>query len=245
MFNKSTNPLKKYSLFLMILMAFSSCKKDVKLAFDDAKIEQSTNAIIEINYPKAEGTPEVADAINKHIEAFIVSELNMTETDNSQLTLPKVVEQFDDEYKAFLSEFGESSQAWNATVDGEVAYQSEEVICVSLESYLDTGGAHGNGNIAFLNFNPKTGALLKLEDIVKDVAGFKMLAEQHFKKETDTKEQIEDYFFGEDFQLPANLGFDKNGIILLYNNYEIASYAQGITKFTIPFEEANKFLKVH
>ena len=108
MFNKSTNSLKKYSLIIMILMAFTSCKKDIQLAFDDAKIEQSTNAEIEINYPKAEGTPEVADAINKHIETFIVSELNMTETDNSQLTLPKVVQQFDDEYKAFVSEFGES-----------------------------------------------------------------------------------------------------------------------------------------
>lgn len=245
MFNKSTNSLKKYSLIIMILMAFTYCKKDIQLAFDDAKIEQSTNAEIEINYPKAEGTPEVADAINKHIETFIVSELNMTETDNSQLTLPKVVQQFDDEYKAFVSEFGESSQAWTANVDGDVAYQSDQVICVTLESYLDTGGAHGNGNTAFLNFNPKTGALLKLDDMVKDVAGFKILAESYFKNETDTKEQVEDYFFGEGFQLPANLGFDKNGIILLYNNYEIASYAQGITKFTIPYEEAKAFLKVH
>jgi hypothetical protein len=245
MFNKSTNSLKKYSLIIMILMAFTSCKKDIQLAFDDAKIEQSTNAEIEINYPKAEGTPEVADAINKHIETFIVSELNMTETDNSQLTLPKVVQQFDDEYKAFVSEFGESSQAWTANVDGDVAYQSDQVICVTLESYLDTGGAHGNGNTAFLNFNPKTGALLKLDDMVKDVAGFKILAESYFKNETDTKEQVEDYLFGEGFQLPANLGFDKNGIILLYNNYEIASYAQGITKFTIPYEEAKAFLKVH
>ena len=245
MFNKSTNSLKKYSFIIMILMAFTSCKKDIQLTFDDAKIEQSTNAEIEINYPKAEGTPEVADAINKHIETFIVSELNMTETDNSQLTLPKVVQQFDDEYKAFVSEFGESSQAWTANVDGDVAYQSDQVICVTLESYLDTGGAHGNGNTAFLNFNPKTGALLKLDDMVKDVAGFKILAESYFKNETDTKEQVEDYFFGEGFQLPANLGFDKNGIILLYNNYEIASYAQGITKFTIPYEEAKAFLKVH
>jgi hypothetical protein len=245
MFNKSTNSLKKYSFIIMILMAFTSCKKDIQLTFDDAKIEQSTNAEIEINYPKAEGTPEIADAINKDIEAFIVSELNMTETDNELLTLPKVVEQFDNEYKAFKLEFGESSQAWTANVDGEVAYQSEQVICVSLESYLDTGGAHGNGNIAYLNFNPKTGELLKLDDIVKDVAGFKILAESYFKNETDTKEQVEDYFFGEGFQLPANLGFDKNGIILLYNNYEIASYAQGITKFTIPYEEAKAFLKVH
>lgn len=245
MFNKSTHPLKKYSLIFLIMIAFSACKKDVQLAFDQAKIEQSTNTNIEINYPKAEGTPEIAKAINKEIELFIVSELNMTETDNALLTLPKVVQQFDDEYKAFKSEFGESSQAWTATVDGEVAYQSESVICVMLESYLDTGGAHGNGNIAYLNFDPKTGALLKLEDIIKDVAAFKTLAKAHFKNETDNKEQIEDYFFGEDFQLPANLGFDSKGIILLYNNYEIASYAQGITKFTIPYEEAKAFLKVH
>ena len=40
------------------------------------------------------------------------------------------------------------------------------------------------------------------------------------------------------------MGFNENGIILLYNVYEIASYVQGVTEFTIPYAEANPYLKI-
>lgn len=245
MFNKSTNPLKTYHSILVLLIVITSCSRESKLVFDEVNIEQTKNTEINISYPKAEGTAGVSKTINKHIETFIVSELNMTETDNDALTVQQVVQQFDEEYRKFKAEFGETSQAWTATVNGKVIYETESIICISLESYLDTGGAHGNGNITFLNFNPKTGALLNLNDIINNKAGFKQLAQKYFEKETKETEQIEDYFFGKDFQLPANLGFSNEGIILLYNNYEIASYAQGITEFVIPFEEAKAFLKVN
>jgi hypothetical protein len=63
MFNKSTNSLKKYSFIIMILMAFTSCKKDIQLAFDDAKIEKSTNAEIEINETAVQVTSLSSQAV--------------------------------------------------------------------------------------------------------------------------------------------------------------------------------------
>ena len=61
----------------------------------------------------------------------------------------------------------------------------------------------------------------------------------------DGNEVIEDYFFGEPFHLPDNIGYSEEGLILLYNVYEIASYAQGYTEFRIPFSELNTYLKVN
>jgi hypothetical protein len=54
-----------------------------------------------------------------------------------------------------------------------------------------------------------------------------------------------DFFFGKDFVLPENIGYNEEGLLLLYNTYEIASYAMGITEFTIPYSEINNLLLKH
>jgi hypothetical protein len=73
------------------------------------------------------------------------------------------------------------------------------------------------------------------------------LVKQYFKKETASKtsDSSENYFFGEDFKLPENIGFNDEGVIFLYNTYELSSYAQGITEFTIPYNEISKFIKIN
>ena len=74
------------------------------------------------------------------------------------------------------------------------------------------------------------------------------MVKQHNLKNLKTKnkpQSIEDYFFGKPFQLPENIGFNNNGLLLLYNTYEIASYAQGYTEFVIPFNDCESFLKVY
>ena len=68
---------------------------------------------------------------------------------------------------------------------------------------------------------------------------FNSIAEKHFKNslaQSNSQSNIQDYFFGKSFQLPQNIGFSEDGLILLYNTYEVASYAQGYTEFIIPFE---------
>ena len=75
---------------------------------------------------------------------------------------------------------------------------------------------------------------------------FTEFVKPYFEAEIKSKgeERIDDYFFGDPFHLPANIGINDEGILMLYNVYEIASYAQGITEFTIPFEDVERFLKV-
>ena len=109
---------------------------------------------------------------------------------------------------------------------------------------MNTGGAHGNSRIDFLNFNPETGKLYAMTDLIDDFDGFSALAETHFKAEVKTDDTA-DYFFGKDFQLPESIGFNEAGVIILYNTYEIAAYSEGVTEFTIPYEDANSYLKIN
>ncbi len=244
----STCTLKKISLFLCVFLIFFSCQKDVPLTFSDQTIETTQNAIVTITYPVARGNSNIADPINKTLEKFIANALNMSEKINNKLSLEDAIKDFDHEYKTFKDDFSDSTQQWEALIESEVNYESETIICITVNSYLDTGGAHGNSLVTFLNFDKKNGRLLKREDIIKDEEAFRDFAKPYFDKATkpmSNDESVQDMFFGEDFQLPENIGFSEKGIILLYNIYEIASYAQGVTEFTIPYDAARPYLKMY
>ncbi|MBO3096987.1 DUF3298 and DUF4163 domain-containing protein [Gelidibacter pelagius] len=240
--------MKKLSLFLIAALLLSACNKDVKLSFETQHIEKSTDATIVIDYPKAIGTKSVANKINQQIEHVIANEMNMADTPENDISVSDAVSQFDKEFRSFKEDFQDSSQKWEVKVDGEVLYESPEIICISLLTYTDTGGAHGNSRTTYLNFNPETGTLLEQKDLIKNLDQFKIIAEKAFREQTKPKnndEPMEDFFFGEDFQLPSNIGFANDGLVLLYNNYEVASYVQGITKIVLPYDQIKEHLKVN
>jgi len=169
--------------------------------------------------------------------------LNFSEDDTDSITLNDAVNKFDAEYKAFKNDFEESTLVWEALFDGEVTYQSAEIISIAINGYLNTGGAHGNMNVTFLNFNPKTDHLLTFDDLFTNKEDLTKAVNPFFDKET--KPSNISYFFDEEFHLPENIGFNEDGVIFFYNIYEIASYSDGITEFTVPFEDIDSFLKLN
>ncbi len=232
---------------MSVSIVFFSCEEEHSVHFTETTVEKTENAKINITYPKAEGSETIAKRINHTIENFLANEINMSEKRDKDLSLADAIKGFDDEYKSFKQDFSDSTQEWEALIESEVNYESETIICIAVNSYLDTGGAHGNSHVTFLNFNKKSGELLAMTDIIKDEEAFKKLAIPYFEKATkplSNDQDVQDMFFGEAFQLPENIGFNAKGVILLYNIYEIASYAQGITEFTIPYDEAKPFLKI-
>jgi len=232
----------------MIALLLSACNQDVKLTFETQHIEKTSDAKIVIDYPKAIGAKDVANKINQQIEHVIANEMNMADTPENDISISEAASQFDKEYKSFKQDFQDSSQKWEVKVDGQVIYDSPEIICISLQTYTDTGGAHGNGKTTYLNFNPANGVLFEQKDFIKNLDEFKKVAEKAFKEQTkpkDNDESMEDFFFGEDFQLPSNIGYTNKGLVLLYNNYEIASYAQGITDIVLPYAQIKEYLKVN
>ena len=53
------------------------------------------------------------------------------------------------------------------------------------------------------------------------------------------------FMFEQDsFYLPENMGFTKEGLKLLYNPYEVASYADGPIEFTLTHAEIKKYLAI-
>lgn len=247
MLNKTHFFLKKTLLLIFILNLVFSCNEEVKIDFNEENFESSKNADISINYPKAEGSKVVSELINSTLKNYIVNQTNLSEDSLKILSIDDAIERFDSEFIRFKTDFPESSQRWEAFIDGEVTYHSPDVICISINSYLDTGGAHGNTTIKFFNFNPQTGNLYSKNELTSDIDGLSEVIANQLKEEikSNSEDSMEDFFFGQNFQLPESLGFSDEGLIVLYNPYEISSYSQGIIEFTISFEEISSFLNVN
>ena len=232
----------KFLALLLVLILFS-CEEVTLVNFTETNNIYNENAIVELNIPKAEGTSTKAQAINKVVENHIANMLVFLEEPSDTLQLDYAIENFDSEYKSFKDGFGESAMVWDASFDGEVTYQSPMLISIAINSYINSGGAHGNLNVTFFNFDASTGELLQFDDLFNDKEGLKEIVKTHFEEETKGSEI--NYFFGEPFSLPANIGFNDEGIVCFYNVYEIASYTDGITEFTVPFEDVEAYLNMY
>jgi len=203
--------IKKTFLFIFCCFFFLfNCNEDIKTTFSEVTVSTNNNDIVEINIPKATGNKSIINNINSEINKTVIK-----------------------------TDFPESAQIWEAQIDGEKLYQSPEIISIAITSYINTGGAHGNLNISFLNFNGETGNLITNNNLFKNIDAFKEIAKTYFNETIKDKDIL---FDSKKFVLPENIAYNEEGVVLLYNTYEIAPYSSGIIEFTIPFEKISNFL---
>ena len=233
-------------LFLVVfLLAFASCKEEITLEFTETAIEKKDPVSIQVIYPKLESYSDVALKINKSVDLTIAKNIAFFEENTDGLTLNDAISQIENRYINFRNDFQDDALPWEITINSEVVYQSSSIITIAVDSYAFTGGAHGNSTITLLNFDPDSGKLYQQTELFSTSIDFMQLVEGSFKSEIKSQNKNEeDYFFGQDFKLPENVGFSDEGVIFLYITYELASYAQGITEFTIPYSDISTFLKI-
>ncbi|MEM9679064.1 MAG: DUF3298 domain-containing protein [Bacteroidota bacterium] len=234
--------MKKISVlpFIFFVLLYSCIDDTTPIAFKTKRISKPFDASIDISYDTVDGNNEIAQTINTVIENRIIESIGFEET---YTTIEDAAEAFNKEYVDFKNDFPDTEQLWELAIETEITYKSKTLISMAISTYSDKGGAHGNDAISLININASTGEAYKNEDIVELNNDFKALAKSYFLKEIED-DSIEDYFFGEPFHLPANIGISDDGLIVLYNVYEIASYAQGYKEFTIPFSDVQPYLKV-
>ncbi len=238
-------------------MLLVGCKKDEQeLEFEVLSIEQVSEencipeeencTFISIQIPRALDSKTRGEKINRKIEAHIIQLIDYQEENNFN-SLEHLSEKFIDDYEASSREFPEYTIPWEASVEGRMSYRSPNLISIEFDLALFTGGAHGYTSVSYLNFNSKTGDQLGTKDIFENE--FKSYAEKFFRQKNDIPEDqpINStglFFENDSFQLPQNIGFSKNKIILRYNAYEVASYAEGSIQLEIPIKDVEEFIKI-
>ncbi|HEU4496486.1 MAG TPA: DUF3298 and DUF4163 domain-containing protein [Flavobacterium sp.] len=258
--------MKRTIALFAIAAVFAGCqkdkneeaeKKDAVLEFSTKTYEKKTAlpckaspcAEVKIAVPEASGIPVVSDSINKKIFNTVRGIVYFGEKPSNGKNYEEVMATFISSYEQLKEEYEDERSGWEANIDGKVTYSSDKILNIKLHSYTFTGGAHGYDASRSLIFDKATGKSLEKNDILKDTVAFKVLAEKKFREKfkIPSGKPINStgmMFMKEVFELPQTYFFTAQGLLLYYNIYEAAAYAEGPKEVLIPYSEAGKFLKV-
>lgn len=256
--------MKRIILFIAISLTFASCQKDKKeeaeaktLEFQTKTYEKKTTlpckaaicAEVKISIPEATNVPVVADSINKKIFNTVRGIVYFGEKPSDGKTYEEVMTAFINSYEQLKEEYTDERPGWEAKIDANVDYTSENILNIKLKNYTFTGGAHGYEGLRSLIFDKKTGKSLERNDFLKDTLNFKILAEKKFREKykVPARKPINStglMFIKDVFELPQTFFYTNKGLLLYYNTYEIASYVEGPKELLIPYSELEKYLVI-
>ena len=241
--------MKLTRLFICLLLV-CACKKDnIPLQFSEINILNDTQTIVEINMPKAQGDSQVSKTINATLNSFVCSALHLDTSKEKQETLDSSIEDFNASFLEFNTSISSELQGelpiWEALIEGELVYSNKNIACVAMSSSINTGAANSAMVFQFFNFNTNTGALFTTEELVNNIPDFTDLVKKYYDKEIGASfidaEQLSN---NNTFKLPKTLGFSDEGVIILYDNFEVGAFEKEIIEFMIPFEVANEYLNI-
>lgn len=241
--------MKPIATYLLVFILFFACQNEAKLTFESYAIENESCADcpkVSIEIPKALGLSKISKTINTALEEELISLLSYDEELNIDSVEDALIS-FKSEYLKLQELYDDEPTGWEAKIKGDISYEDANVITIVLDYYIFTGGAHGYSSKRFLNFDKKKGIELENEALFKNVEDFKAFAEEKFRISQsipgDKSINHTGFMFEQDsFYLPENIGFTKDGIKLLYNPYEVASYADGTIELILPHADIEKYL---
>jgi hypothetical protein len=205
-------------------------------------------ATYEVVYPVFSGIDSaVASSIETKINVFTA----LGNPDAKGWTRKQIANDFIDGFEKLQERSAELAEGrWYYKAQVHVETLSDTLISLSVNDEYFTGGAHGGAGTYFITINPKTGQEIKLEDVLKPgfITYFTHEGERSFREVrglADTTSLMNSGFEFADnkFQLNSNYGFRPEGIVFVYNSYEIAPYAMGPTQIVIPYDRIKDWLQ--
>ena len=243
--------MKHIRYFLPLLLLLISCESDNKLTLETVEYRNTscTNCPeISIQLPHSADKRKLSKVIDVALQEEVISLLSFDESEEV-VDIESAIESFNRAF-AEVNEFDEHGTApWEVQISGELVYENKDIVCIGLNSYVYTGGAHGYGSTRFLNFDKKRAEELDVSALLSSREEFEKLAEREFRSQeeipADSSINSTGFMFdGDQFYLPENIGFTEDGLVLLYNPYEVASYADGSIEMTLPYSEVKEYLSI-
>lgn len=195
--------------------------------------EEGDTTRFQVNYPVFN---------DSKINDFIYQRLVV---DSGKNSLEEIGDEFIHDYDEYYEQSSFKS-SWYVLKNDSVVVQTKDYIGFKSDYESYTGGAHGNYYTNFLNYDVNKNKEFEITDFIIDDTKLLNLAETIFRKQEKLSENqtlSEDYFFENDvFSLPKNFILEKEGILFIYNIYEIKPYVSGQTELLIPYSSLENLL---
>lgn len=234
---------------LTLLFVLIGCKQEANLTFEPIIFSENECADcphVRVSIPKALERSKLATTINTALREEIIS-LLIFDDEVEATTIDQAITSFTNGYTEIKDLYPDEPAQWEAQIDGKTVYEDANLLTIELNSYQFTGGAHGYGSKRYLNFDKKKGIELENWQLFNNQEDFQNYVETKFRSKENIPQgepiNSTGFMFEKDsFYLPENIGFTKEGIKLLYNQYEVASYADGPIELTLPYKDVKKYL---
>lgn len=241
--------MRIFLTYLILVLLLVGCKQSDKLTYENLNLSENRCKdcpVIIIDIPRAVQNDRISEVINNALKEEIIAQLTFDE-EVEVISIEDAMSSFASGYRNIQKIHPEELAVWEANINAEITYEDLNMITVKVDSYLFTGGAHGYGATRFMNFNKSKGSEIEDWELFNDRKDFQRFAELKFRKQENIPQDepinSTGYMFERDaFYLPDNIGFTREGIKLLYNQYEVASYADGAIELTLPYKEVKKYL---
>lgn len=253
--------MKTFTLSLILITLFAACNKNPKpadsskelLVFatttyeDKSTLQNREETTVSVNIPIATGRDDISKNIND--EVFKTVRLIVSQEDDKSATYDELFANFIKQYENFINDNPDYTLGWEVDIKGTVDFMNSDIVNIKLDSYTIMGGAHGNPFKRSLLFNPNDGKELSIKDIVKDTLQLSQIAEKKFRDKFNISadKNINStglMFLNDKFSLPQSIFITKEGLLLYYNAYEIAAYAEGTKELLIPYQEIKNNLSI-
>lgn len=182
---------------------------------------------------------------------------SVTVTGTDYPELKDALDYWSDDYKSgYESQMQEYTQ--NAKLDAEIrgdeyygytfeysakaARLDNRITSIAVDEYSYAGGAHGYNYLYGVTFDTQTGTEIVFEDLGDIRAEVRTYVDAYINEKRNDgymfdfyEETIEDYMNAPVWYL------DGLGLNIIFNAYDISTYAEGATVVTIPYEEMTDF----
>ncbi|HEX7414904.1 MAG TPA: RsiV family protein [Bacteroidia bacterium] len=172
----------------------------------------------------------------KRINAILLNSLLQTGSEGTFKTINALLHSVDDLQDLSIM---------NAQYGMNIVSNEANALCISISYWANTGGAHPNGCLFYLNFNPQTGDTIMLKNILLPEAKDNLIAIAKIKFIKANGDLKENGWFYDDaeFKLTDNVAITKGGLLFQYQAYEVGAYALGMPQFFIPNSELKGIIK--
>ncbi|MFV5694308.1 PdaC/SigV domain-containing protein [Flavobacterium sp. LB3P122] len=246
--------MKHFILFSLFLFSVARCSNE--LVFEEQSFQRKTTLPckencpqITVKIPVAKEVPVVADSINKKVFSVLKEIIYFGEKPYISTNYNGLLTSFIDSYEKLQKEFPKDTFGWEGKIEGSVKYQSDSILNIEIKHYTFTGGAHGYEGLRSLIFNPETGKYIPNNQLFKSKNALMAFAEKKFRAKYKIPENKSInatglLFEDEKFHLPQNIFYTDKGLLLYYNTYEAASYADGPKELLLSYKEVNDYLTI-
>lgn len=244
--------MKPYIIFVALCFLSARCENELDFEYQSFKKKTALPCTVDcphisVKIPIAKDVPIVADSINKKVFSTLKEIVYFGEKPYASTDYPGLLASFMDSYEQLQKEFPKDTFGWEAEIEGHIKYLSDSILNIEIKHYTYTGGAHGYQGLRSLIFDPNTGKWIANKKLFKNTNAFRALAEKRFRMKYKIPEgqsiNATGMQFDDDkFQLPQNIFYTDKGLLLHYNPYEAASYAEGAKELLLSYKEVNAYL---